>query len=102
MKIVRILIALFALAAVLPSQPAPKKAEAKKEAVKSGTPMDINTVDAATLKTLPGIGDAYAARIIQNRPYSRKDEIVTKAGVPQATYDKIKDQIIAKQGAAKK
>ena len=59
--------------------------------------VDINTADAATLKTIPGIGDAYSAKIIANRPYKGKDEIVSKAGVPQATYDKIKDKIIAKQ-----
>jgi len=51
---------------------------------------------------IPGIGDAYAAKIVSNRPYKGKDEIVSKAGVPQATYDKIKDKIIAKQGATKK
>ena len=65
-------------------------------------PIDINTAPAATLKTIPGIGDAYSAAIIKNRPYKGKDEIVSKAGVPQATYDKIKDKIIAKQPAKKK
>jgi len=49
------------------------------------------------LKTIPGIGDAYSAKIIANRPYKGKDEIVKKAGVPQGVYDKIKDKIIAKQ-----
>jgi DNA uptake protein ComE-like DNA-binding protein len=47
---------------------------------------------------LPGIGDVYADAIIKNRPYASKTQIKTKAGVPSATYDKIADMIIVKQG----
>ena len=86
------------------AQGAAKKApaaDAKKE-MKAATPaaaglIDINSADAATLKTVPGVGDVYSAKIIANRPYKGKDEIVKKAGVPQGVYDKIKDKIIAKQ-----
>jgi DNA uptake protein ComE-like DNA-binding protein len=100
MKLARILIALFALASFLPAQPAAKKAAAKvaKEAPAAAAGLiDVNSAPVATLKTIPGIGDAYSAAIVKNRPYKGKDEIVSKAGVPQATYDKIKDKIIAKQ-----
>ena len=68
-----------------------KKAPAKNE------PLDINTASPDELKALPGIGEAYAKKITENRPYKRKDELVSKKVIPQATYDKIKDQIIAKQ-----
>jgi competence protein ComEA len=68
-----------------------KKAPAKKE------PLDINTASVDELKAVPGIGDAYAKKIAENRPYKRKDELVKKKIIPQATYDKVKDQIIAKQ-----
>ena len=101
MKLARILIALFAIASFLPAQPAPKKEAAKKEMAAAAGPIDLNTANAAALQTIPGIGAAYSAAIIKNRPYKGKDEIVSKAGVPQATYDKIKDKIIAKQAAKK-
>jgi competence protein ComEA len=75
---------------------AKKAAAAKADAAPAGL-IDINSADAAALKSIPGVGDAYAAKIIANRPYKGKDEIVKKAGVPQGVYDKIKDKIIAKQ-----
>ncbi|HTY81095.1 MAG TPA: helix-hairpin-helix domain-containing protein [Candidatus Bathyarchaeia archaeon] len=70
---------------------APKAADTKKE------PLDINSASADELKTLPGVGDAYSKKIIDNRPYAKKDQLVSKKVVPQKTYDGIKDLIIAKQ-----
>jgi len=57
--------------------------------------LDINSASADQLETLPGIGDAYSREIIANRPYNRTDELVEKKVVPQASYDVIKDLIVA-------
>jgi competence protein ComEA len=73
-----------------PPKPQPKPPAAKKE------PLDINTASADELKAVKGIGEADAKKIVENRPYKTKDELVEKKVVSKATYDKIRDQIIVK------
>jgi DNA uptake protein ComE-like DNA-binding protein len=88
---------LGAPAAWAQAKPAPAPAKPAAKDSMSHEPLDLNTASEDQLKSIPGIGDAYAKKIVQNRPYKRKDELVQKKVLPKATYDKIKDHVIAKQ-----
>jgi len=59
--------------------------------------VDLNTATTAQLRALPGMGDAYVHRIVEGRPYTAKNQLVTRGVIPQAAYDKIASLIIAKR-----
>ncbi len=67
-----------------------------KNAAKSKI-VDINTATDAELKAIPGIGDSYAAKIIAGRPYANKGQLKTRNVLPGPVYEKVKDQLVAKQ-----
>jgi|ERR1700722_13344173 competence protein ComEA len=91
------LLAVALLIAVVPAftMPSHAAAQAAKPAASSAALLDINTATPDQLKAFNGIGDAYAKRIIDRRPYTAKNQLLTRGILPAATYNKIKDQIIA-------
>ena len=76
---------------------APAQATAPQVKVPAANLIDINSASLDQLKSLPGIGDAYAQKIVDGRPYARKDQLVQKKIIPQGVYNKIAPLIIAKQ-----
>ena len=94
---------LFALAMVLCGAPIHRLApvgqawEAARPVVSE--PLDINTATPAQLRALPGMGDAYVRRIVEGRPYTAKNQLLTRGILPPAAYDRIRDQIVARRAA---
>jgi competence protein ComEA len=103
MKLLRTLLIILAVAlftATSPAQTAPPKSDSKKTASTKAAAenlLDINSATAEQLQALPGIGSKYSAKIIAGRPYANKAQLVSRDIIPQATYNRIKDKIIAKQ-----
>ncbi|HEY6805070.1 MAG TPA: helix-hairpin-helix domain-containing protein [Pyrinomonadaceae bacterium] len=79
-------------ATVLPiaSKPAPSPTESTTDL------LDINSASKAELEALPGIGEAYAQKIIDNRPYREKTDLVRLKIIPETTYKAIANKIIAR------
>lgn len=55
--------------------------------------ININTASLSELDSLSGIGEARAKLILDNRPYSQINDLVSKAKIPQSVYETIKDSV---------
>jgi competence protein ComEA len=60
-------------------------------------PIDINHASSSELKSVPGIGDAYAAKIMAGRPYKNKSQLKSRGILPAEVYEKVKDYLVARQ-----
>ncbi|HTH52407.1 MAG TPA: helix-hairpin-helix domain-containing protein [Edaphobacter sp.] len=97
MRILRSALFAATLLLTLPLTMTAQKATPAKPAATAAVTdkIDINTATADQLKAIPGIGDAYSKRIIDGRPYTAKNQLVSRGILPQGVYDKVKDQIVA-------
>ena len=81
----------------MPASPKAPDAMPRSTAAMPNTDLvDINTATATQLQALPGVSESDSAKIVQGRPYSDKSQLVSKKVLSEATYDKIKDHIVAR------
>jgi DNA uptake protein ComE-like DNA-binding protein len=59
----------------------------------------INTLSREELLTVNGIGSVLADKIISNRPYSSRQELVQRGILPQSTFDQLEQELLRKRSA---
>jgi competence protein ComEA len=55
--------------------------------------INVNTASADALDVLPGVGPATATKIIDNRPYTKPNDLLDKKVVSSKVFNQIKDKI---------
>ena len=69
------------------------------QAQPAGDLLDINTATPAQLNALPGFGPAYTKRVIEGRPYTAKNQLVTRGVLPKSAYELVASRIVAHRPA---
>lgn len=97
------LLASPAIAGTQAASPAahPKSQPATHSTMPASEVVDLNTATEGQLAALPGVGDAYAKKIVEGRPYNSKDELVHRKIVPESVYKKFRTKVIAKHSETK-
>jgi competence protein ComEA len=81
--------------ATQPPSASPSKTAGPKQGLPAAKLVDINSASKAELKTLPGIGDAEAERIIQARPYPSKTKLAVDQVISGPLYEALQGKIAA-------
>ncbi len=67
-----------------------------------GAKININTATVEELVSLPGIGPAYAKRIVEfrekNGPFKKVDDLLNVQGIGEKTLEKIRDKVTVSTG----
>ena len=92
----RLLALAFAISTLVPMPVSIAQTPKPAAATPAPALLDINTATRDQLKALPGIGDAYADKIIAGRPYTAKNQLTQRKIIPAATYARIQSLIIAR------
>jgi DNA uptake protein ComE-like DNA-binding protein len=93
-RIVLLVVAVLVATVTIAGAQMPKAAT---DAVKAVTgPLDLNSATLDQLKALPGVGEQYAKKIVDGRPFKKVDELMSKNVVPKNVYDQIKNLVAVK------
>jgi DNA uptake protein ComE-like DNA-binding protein len=94
-------LAAFVASTALAAPGAASTAPQKKTQVAKAELVDLNSATEVQLAALPGVGDVYAKKIVEGRPYKAKDDLVSRKIVPESVYQKFRTMVIAKQSEPK-
>jgi DNA uptake protein ComE-like DNA-binding protein len=95
---VGVLALVLAASAAQAAQTTKHHTAAKAPKTSSAQLLDLNSASKGQLAALPGIGDAYADKIIGGRPYKAKSDLTSRKILPPAAYDKIAPLVVARHG----
>lgn len=93
-RVIVVVMSVLIASATLAGAQMPKAGDAVKAL--TGTPLDLNSASLDQLKALPGVGEQYAKKIVDGRPFKQVDELMSKNVVPKSVYDQIKNLVAIK------